>query len=151
MSRALQQKIHIGCRQLGMDGDARRGLQLAVTGKASMKDMTEAELTSVLKRLKNDGFKPATAGNHRHKKAPRADLRLVHVLWRLLGDAGELTEPSRDGLNKFIKSRFGTTWGFVPADVDMLCEPKAIDDVLQALMSWADRAEVDFDRRNMRS
>ncbi|MFV1464647.1 regulatory protein GemA [Phaeobacter sp. JH57H2] len=145
MSRALQQKIHIGCRQLGMDSDARRGLQLAVTGKTSMKDMTDAELKSVLMRLKNDGFKPATAGNHRHKKAPRADLRLVHVLWRKLGEADALRDPSRKGLNTFIRKRFGSAWQSVPADVDMLRDHDQIDQVIQALKSWGHRQDIDFD------
>jgi len=57
MSRALQQKIHVGCRQLGLDADARRDLQLVVTGKASMSDMSDTELKSVLKRLEKEGFK----------------------------------------------------------------------------------------------
>ncbi|UWQ31271.1 regulatory protein GemA [Leisingera sp. M527] len=143
MTRALQQKIHVGCRELGLDSDGRRDLQLAVTGKASMKDMTEAELNSVLRRLKSDGFK-ASSGGKKHKLAPRADLRLIHVLWRGLGAAGELRDPSRKGLNKFNRARFGNTWQSVPADVDMLRQHDQIDQVIQALKSWGKRADIDF-------
>lgn len=149
MSRALQQKVHIGCRQLGLDQTARRDLQLAVTGKASMTDMSEADLNAMIDRLKKDGFKAASKRRKSHPAAPRADLRLVHVLWRLLGNAGELREPGRTGLNAFIRARFEQTWGSVPADIDMLREHGQIDDVLQALMQWADRAGVDFDRRDV--
>lgn len=35
-TRTLQRMIHVGCRQLGLDDDTRRDLQLVATGKASM-------------------------------------------------------------------------------------------------------------------
>ena len=143
MSRALQQKIHVGCRELGLDGDARQALQLAVTGKASMKDMTEADLNDLLNRLKQDGFK-ARSGGKKHAKASRADLRLIHVLWRKLGEAGKLRDPSRKGLNKFIRKRFGKAWSNVPADVDMMRDHVEIDQVIQALKAWGQRVDIDF-------
>ena len=143
MSRALQQKIHLGCRELGIDSEARRELQLVVTGKASMKDMDEADLKAVLNRLKQDGFKASSSGK-KHAKASRPDLRLVHVLWTKLGDAGQLRDPSRKGLNKFIRERFGKAWSNVPADVDMMRDNKEIDQVIQALKSWGQRVDIDF-------
>jgi phage gp16-like protein len=146
MTRALQQKIHIGCRELGLDADARRDLQLAVTGKSSMRDMTEADLKRVLKRLSNDGFKAPAKRQPKHKIAPRADLRLVHVLWSELGQAGVLEQPGRDGLNAFIRSRFGESWGSVPADVDMLRNARKINQVIQALKSWSHREGIELKR-----
>jgi len=151
MSRALQQKIHVGCRQLGLDADARRALQLSETGKHSMKDMDDAELLKLIKRLENDGFKPSSKGKNKHKVAPRADLRMIHVLWRKLAETGELRDPSRAGLNTFIQARFGNTWGSVPADVDMLRQWPHIDAVIQALKSWGARADIDFDWSEHRS
>ena len=56
--RALQKMIHVGCRELGLDTDLRCELQLQVTGKASMSDMTDAELNAVLSDLKSRGFEP---------------------------------------------------------------------------------------------
>jgi phage gp16-like protein len=144
MSRALQTKIHVGCKELGLDGDARQALQLAVTGKASMKDMTEADLNAVLNRLKQDGFKVNSNGK-KHAKASRADLRLIHVLWRKLGEAGKLRDPSRKGLNTFIRERFGKAWSNVPADVDMMRDHQEIDQVIQALKAWGQRVDIDFD------
>ena len=144
MSRALQQRIHVGCRELGLDSDARRDLQLAATGKASMKDMSEADLKVVLKRLQDSGFK-ARSGKKKRAKASRPDLRLVHVLWTKLSDAGQLRDPSRKGLNKFIRERFGKAWSNVPADVDMMRDHKEIDQVIQALKAWGQRVDIDFD------
>ena len=145
MTRALQQKIHIGCRQLALDSDARRALQLVETGKHSMKDMSDAELLKVIKRLVKDGFKPASKGPKKHKAASRPDLRLVHVLWRKLGEAGALRDPSRAGLNTFIRDQFGKTWGSVPADIDMLRDHKQINAVIQALKNWGANSGIDFD------
>lgn len=145
MTRALQQLIHVGCRELGLDAQARRDLQLVATGKASMRDMSEADLKKVIERLKADGFRVTASPKARRAPAPRADLRLIHVLWRKLGEAGALRDPSRKGLNAFIQKRFGTVWGSVPADVDMLREWKMIDDVVQALKDWGSRSDIDFD------
>lgn len=145
MTRALQQKIHVGCRELGIDADGRRDLQLAVTGKASMKDMDEADLKLILNRLKDDGFKATKSKRTGHKRADRADLRLIHVLWKKLGDDGHLRDPSRAGLNKFIRARFEKSWVSVPLDVDMLREWFQINDVILALKSWGQRTDIDFD------
>ncbi|APE45399.1 GemA protein [Sulfitobacter alexandrii] len=145
MTRALQQQIHVACRQLAIDSDARRDLQLAVCGKASMRDMTETDLRAVLDRLKASGFKPQSG--KRRPSAPRADLRLIHVLWRKLGEAGELERPGRAGLNAFIRTRFGDAWASVPADVDMLRDPGQIEAVIAALRAWGKRTGIDFDWR----
>ncbi|MDX8354333.1 regulatory protein GemA [Cognatiyoonia sp. IB215182] len=143
MTRALQKLIHVGCRELGLDADGRRALQLAATGKSSMSDMTETELTLVLDRLKADGFRVKRSG--RRPAAPRKDLKLIHVLWRKLGDAGALKRPGRDGLNAFIRSSFAQSWGVVPADVDMLRDHDKIAAVISALMAWGKRENIDFD------
>lgn len=143
MTRALQQTIHVACRELGLDGEARRDLQLAVTGKASMTDMTEADLEKLLARLKADGFavkKPKKAA------APRADLRYVHVLWRLLGDAGAVRVPGRAGLNAFVRARFEGKWQSVPIDIDALRDAGQINDVTRALKDMCKRAGIPTER-----
>lgn len=143
MSRRLQQLVHVGCRELGLDAEARRDLQLAATGKASMRDMTEADLQLVVDRLKADGF--AVKGGRR-KAAPRAYLRYVHVLWGLLGKAGALKQPGRDGLNAFVRSRFEGKWQSVPIDIDTLRDAGQINDVTRALKDWCHRKGVKTER-----
>ncbi|WP_393927312.1 gp16 family protein [Yoonia sp. R2-816] len=146
MTRALQKLIHVACRELGLDAQARRDLQLVTCGKDSMRDMNEAELKAVLDRLKADGFQiSVTKSSKRRPAAPRKDLKLVHVLWTKLGDAGALDRPGRDGLNAFIRSRFGSSWGVVPADIDMLRDHDKIAAVIRALMAWGKRENIDFD------
>ncbi len=145
MSAALIRKIHVGCRQLGIDQDTRHEMQLELVGKASLSDMSEPELLRVVSALEGKGFSSKSKGRGKHKAAPRADLRLVHVLWSKLGHAGVLETPTRKGLNTFLRTQFETKWGSVPADVDMLRDHRQIDDVLQALMAWGKRAKIDFD------
>lgn len=148
----LKRMIHVGCKQLGLDDDTRRDLQLVATGKASMSDMSEAELRKVVDALKNRGFKPygnayftSARGAKRkgHAPAPRADLRYVHVLWKLLGETGALKRPGRDGLNAFIRSRFEGKWQSVPIDIDALRSAGQINDVTRALKDMCRRAGVD--------
>lgn len=62
MKRTLQQKIHLGCKHLGMDDEARRDMQQAVCGKVSMKEMNTAELVAVVQHLEKLGFKPQSNG-----------------------------------------------------------------------------------------
>lgn len=142
MSAKLRAQIHIACKELGLDQAARRDLQLVETGKASMSDMTDADMHKLLDRLKRDGF---SADKKPFKPAPRGDLRVVHVLWRKLGEAGAVRARGRAGLNAFVKERFGTAWGYVPVDVDHLTDKQHIDQLLQALRQMGKRAGIDFD------
>ena len=149
--RSLQQQIHIACRDLGLDAAARHDVQLAVCGKASMRDMSETDLRQVVDHLKARGWKSGfeqgvkRSRKSRHPIAPRGDLRLVHVLWRKLGDAGVLREPGRAGLNRFIRTRFEGTWKSVPIDVDALRDHRQISPLINALKDWCARAGIASD------
>lgn len=145
MNRALQKMIFVACRELGLDDQARKDLQVVTCGKASMKDMSDAEMKAVIDRLKSDGFQITQSRVKRQPAAPRSDLRLIHVLWRKLGDAGALERPGRDGLNAFIRARFEATWASVPVDVDAMRDHDKIAAVIRALKSWGKRANIDFD------
>jgi len=140
--RKLQRLIHVGCKQLGLDDETRHDLQLAVTGKASLADMTDAELQKVVSALQQRGFKSGFTASSKGRRpvAPRADIRFIHVLWRLLGEAGALTRPDREGLNAFIRARFEGKWQSVPIDIDALREASQINDVTRALKDMARRA-----------
>lgn len=140
----LRKTIFVGCRALGLDDEARRDLQLVATGKESMSAMTEADMLKLVDALKSKGFNPSSR-EPKHRPASRADLRLIHVLWRKLDEAGALKQSGRDGLNAFIRARFEKSWGVVPADVDMLRDWQHIDAVIEALKSWCRRVGADVD------
>jgi len=146
MTEQLRKTIFAGCRELGIDDETRRELQRLATGKDSLADMGEADLRLVVDQLKARGWAPHGRGRRRHRMAPRGDLRLIHVLWGALGRAGKLDNPTRAGLNAFVRRRFGPHWGSVPADIDMLRDHDKIDAVIQALRAWCDREGVALDR-----
>ena len=108
----LMRACHAACRAVGLDEEARRDMQMAVTGKTSMRDMGAA------------------------------DLRLIHALWSDLGRKGALNKTGRAGLNAFIRARFGPHWSFVPVDVDALTDTDCITDVIRALKAMLARAEA---------
>ncbi|SNS87168.1 Mu-like prophage protein gp16 [[Luteovulum] sphaeroides subsp. megalophilum] len=140
--RTLQKLVHVGCRELGLDEDTRRDLQLTLTGKASMGDMTEAELQAVVAGLRARGFQPESSAAFRRPAADRADVRFIHVLWGRLGKAGALKVTGRKGLNAFIRARFEKKWGAVPLDIDTLSDAGQINDVTRALKDWCARVGV---------
>ncbi|MEO1000089.1 MAG: regulatory protein GemA, partial [Pseudomonadota bacterium] len=137
----LRRTIFAACRELGLDDDARKALQEAATGKASLSGMGADELGRVIEALKARGWRPARTGRRR-KAAARPDLRYAHVLWRMLHEAGEARVAGAEGLNAFVRARFGERWGSVPADFDMLRNADQIDDVIQALKAWCARAGI---------
>lgn len=142
-ARNLQRMIHVGCKKLGIDAEARHDLQLRVVQKASMADMTEPELRRVVDELKRLGFR--ANANGRRPAATRPDIRFCHVMWRLLSESGAAKVPGPAGLNAFIRSRFERTWGHVPIDIDAMTEWQEINDVVRALKDWCRRAGIEVD------
>ncbi|RUS64895.1 regulatory protein GemA [Pseudorhodobacter sp. E13] len=147
MTLALKKLIHVGARELGLDADTRHDLQLVATGKASLADMTEAELEKVVAAMKARGFKPSggRATNGRRAAAPRADLRFCHLLWGKLHRAGAVDAKGAAGLNGFIRKRFGDAWGAAPLDIDQMRDWKQIATVIEALKAMCKRVGVDLD------
>jgi len=110
-----------------------------------MSDMDDSDMQKVIERLKKNGFKSSSKSRSKRPLAPRSDLRLVHVLWKKLGEAGVLERPDRAGLNAFVRKTFGESWGSVPTDIDALTDADQINAVIRALKAWGQRAQIDFD------
>lgn len=85
--------IHAACRAKGLDDDARRDLQLALTGKASLSDMSFSEVSCVLDHL-NKGAAPAAGDEWRFvfRLLPE---RRAHAkkIFRLAERVGALQQP----------------------------------------------------------
>ena len=148
---ALRKTVHAACRELGYDAEMRRDVQLEVTGKASMKDFGVADFEAMKKALKARGWKPSDgrgkggAQRRWRSTSPRADIRYIHVLWRLLAEAG-VYQPCVAMLNAFINNtRFAAKWGHAQRDVDMLPAEMA-QDVIEALKDIAARNGVEIAR-----
>jgi hypothetical protein len=142
MNPVTIRKIHVAARQLGLDADTRRSLQLVATGKESLKDMTDADGAKVLDALVARGFKPSQGKGR--PAAGRGDLRFAHVLWGKLHSAGAVQVKGAEGLNAFVRARFEKSWGAAPLDVDQMRDGRQIASVLQALEGMCDRAGVEY-------
>lgn len=145
MTRALQKLVHVGCRELGLDGEVRRDLQLIVTGKESMHDMDEADLNKMVTALKERGFTPH-AGKARKQRpaAKRADTRFAHVLWGKLHKAGAVNQGGAKGLNAFIRARFEKSWGAATFDIDAMRDARQIATLIEALKGMCTRAGIEL-------
>lgn len=146
--RTLQRMIHVGCRELGIDSETRHDLQLVVTGKASMSDMTDADLRKMVDALKEKGFRPFDGKRPAkgRKAAERADVRFCHVMWRLLHQKGAVRAGGARGLNAFIRARFEKKWGSVPIDIDTMQEWSEISDIVDALKAMCRRHGIEVDK-----
>ena len=147
MTRALVKLVHVGCRDLGIDGETRRDLQLLVTGKASITEMSEADLESMVQALRARGFRPSPGAAPRRKAAERGDVRFAHVLWGKLFRAGAVDKAGAAGLNAFIRARFGKSWGAAPIDIDAMRDWQQIATVIEALKAMCLRAGIDLGAR----
>lgn len=146
MAAALTRTIMVGCRQLGLDDETRRDLQLRVVGKASLRDMTPAEQQKVLDALKAEGFVPSGGAKARRKPASRGDVRFCHVLWGKLHRAGAVDQAGAKGLNAFVRARFGKAWGAAPIDIDQMRDWQQIASVIEALKGMCKRAGIEVER-----
>lgn len=118
--------VHVACKRLGLDEDARRDLQVGATGKRSLCDMTLAEIGKVLDRLNKD-----RAGSTGH----RTHAGKVRALWWTLYWLGAINDPSDRAIDAFVARQ---------ARVSALrfLDHRSASAVIEALKSWAEREGV---------
>lgn len=122
--------IRAACRRKGLEDDDRRDLQRELVGKASMSDMTPAELGRFLDHLNRDWTGPADNG--------RAHLGKIRALWWSLYWLGEIDRPDDEALTVFVKRQTGIE------HLRFLDHMKA-PSVIEALKSWLERAGVNWE------
>lgn len=134
--RKLMMAVRAASRRLGLEDDDRKAIQLEVTGKASMADMTLAEIGQVLDRLNRD--RPGGFGsglNDRTHFANRPHVGKIRALWWTLYWLGEVAEPNDAALDAFITRQTGLL------SIRFLDHTRA-PSVIEALKSMAARAGV---------
>lgn len=106
---ALRRAVHAACRRLGLDEELRRAVQLAVTGKASMREMDGDELARLRAHLDRlEGPAPApVAGKGRRPAARHAYQRKIYALWGELKRRGVWREPDVRSLWRFCARVLG--------------------------------------------
>ena len=135
--RSMQRAIFANCRSRGIDEDARHALQLRVTGKASMKDMTADEMARLLKSVRG-GDAPGwsrperePAPDRRHLPGGPHDAKLL-ALWISGWHLGVVREPGAEALASWICRQTGLSsakWA----------RPKDTAACIEAMKDWLAR------------
>lgn len=148
---ALRRQLFAGYRDLGYDEEMRRDVQFEVTGKRSLTEFGVADFQAMKRALKARGWKPSGGRGRNGAKrrwrsqSPRADIRYIHVLWRLLAEAGVFA-PGAAALNGFLNgTKFAAKWGHGTRDIDMI-PPEMAQDVIEALKTIAARHGVRIEK-----
>lgn len=120
--------VRAACNRQRIGDEDRRAIQREETGKASLADMSLAEIGKVLDRL-NRGYK-GPRGN-------RAYPGKIRALWWTLYWLGEADQPNDDAIDAFIARQTGKQ------RVQFLGHKEAFR-VIEALKAWAARAGVEW-------
>ncbi|QND45325.1 regulatory protein GemA (plasmid) [Rhizobium lusitanum] len=100
--------IHVAKKQLGLDDDAYRAKLSRITGKASLKDMTEAERLSVLTVFRNEGFRPAPARRpDGRQKLTGKYAKKLQALWIAAWNLGIARDRDDKAMLAFVKRQTG--------------------------------------------
>lgn len=94
--------INIAKVQLGLDDDTYRALLVRVTGKSSLRAMTERERIAVVDEMKRRGFRVVTKSGRKLPAATKPYIRLIHALWASCARLGVIEDGSRPALRTFV-------------------------------------------------
>jgi len=122
----LMKAVRAACRRKGIDDDDRRAIQLEVTGKGSMTQMSPGQLGKLLDHLNRDWTKP---------EGDRAHLGKMRALWWSLYWLGAIHRPDDEALTAFVTRQTGVE------HLRFLDHRKA-QAVIEALKSWLEREGV---------
>ena len=132
--RAMLGKVHIAAKQLGLEGDAYGEVLERVTGLASARTLTDAQLAAVLDEFRRLGWRGAAP---KRALSPKAQVRMIHGIWKDLAPFVE--HPTPDGLRAFVRRQ--TKSALHP---DGIAAPEFLDAkqatlVIEGLKAWLAR------------
>lgn len=133
----LIQLIHVGKNQLGLDDELYREILESCTGKTSSKEMTLAQLESVLGRMKQLGFQVESKDKSGVKNlADDAQSKLIRHLWLQLHEAGQVRNSDEKALAKFIENKVGVS-------ALQFLSTKNADMIITHLRQWCKRCGIE--------
>ena len=121
----LIRRVHARARELGVDEETRRALQLRVVGKASCRAMSEPELRDIVAALERAG------GRRGRLPAPPAGAKL-RALWISGWHLGVVRDRSDAGCEAWLKRQTGL-------DSGSWATPPDVARAIEALRRWLAR------------
>lgn len=137
--------IHVAKKQLGLDDDTYRAKLAKITGKASVKDMSEDERQKVLTVFRNEGFAPKGAARRPNGKTVLSGkfVKKCQALWIAGYNLGIVRDRDDAAMCAFILRQTG---------IESAQWLRFADDarkVIEALKKWLQReAGVSFGNLN---
>ncbi len=101
--------IHVAKKQLGLDDDTYRAKLARITGKHSVKDMTETERQQVLTVLRNEGFTPSPVARRPdgRQKLTGKFAKKLQALWIAAWNLGIVRDRDDKAMLAFVKRQTG--------------------------------------------
>lgn len=106
LATGLVQAVQTARRKADIDDETYRGILHAEFGVSSTKQLTPSQAGQLLDRFNGKTSQRGKASGWT-KAAPRADQRLLFVLWKQAVEIGAAHTPGKAGLRAFLDARFG--------------------------------------------
>ncbi len=97
-------RIHIAKRELGLDEATYRQVLRERYRHDSSVDLSEGEALDLIEHFRRLGWRPRRGPR---RPVSRAQIGLMHVLWRQLAEAGALAHPDTAALLAFVRHATG--------------------------------------------
>lgn len=105
--RALLAQVHIARKSLAMEEDDYRAVIEQVTGRKSAKDCTDRELSEVVARFEELGFRPFGRPVKRRAMGTSKTVRKARAMWISLYQLGAIVDGSDVALEAFGHRQLG--------------------------------------------
>lgn len=99
--------IHVAKKQLGLDEDTYRAKLHVITGKSSVKDMTEVEREKVITAFRQDGFTPVERRQDGRQKLTGRFAKKLQALWIGGYNLGVVENRDDSAMLAFVKRQTG--------------------------------------------
>lgn len=132
--------INIARQQLGLEEDDYRAMLIRVTGRDSLRAMSERQRLDVVDELKRRGFRVVAKG----KALPasvKPYVRLIHALWGSCQRLGVIEDGSRPALRAFCRRFVSPDDDSVVVDPDHLSYAQATP-IIEALKKMEARGKA---------
>jgi hypothetical protein len=137
---SLVAKIHVAKKHFGLDEDTYRAVLERVTGKASLRLMSEREQRQVVEYFRGQGFAPVTQFSRKGKKPLTGPFaKKLQALWISAWNLGIIRSAEDKALVAFVKRQSKVD------HVRFLTDPVAAASAIDGLKAWMTReAGVDW-------
>lgn len=135
--------INIAKKDLGLDDETYRDALERVTGKRSLRAMSEAQRLAVVDDFKDKGFVVKRGGKPVGKRAgfsAKKYVRLIHALWGSCAKLGVIDDGSKKALRSFVAAQTAKRGARID-DPDFLTYDQA-SPIIETLKSMEKRGKV---------